>query len=115
MNAQQQRGPSCVGAAAGVLLAPSLAAAHGGEAALFMFGDVVAIGLVGLMCLLLRTSVVSRATAFVVGLIACVVSYGLVLRTNPAQFGLLPSFLLRLLPPILLSGIALVWGARQER
>lgn len=97
------------------VVAPGIATAHGGEAALFMFGDVVAFGLVALLCLLVRTSVLSRAIALAVALIACMVSYGFVVRTNPAGIGPFPMFLIGLLPPALLGGLALAWAARQDR
>ncbi len=49
---------------------PGVAAAHGGEGAMFFAGEVLSLGLVALACLLVRTAVITRAIAFLAGVLA---------------------------------------------
>jgi hypothetical protein len=96
----------------GGLVVPGVAAAHGGEGAMFFAGEVLSLGLVALACLLARSAVITRAIAFLVGVLACMMAYGVALRTIPMRFGVLGSFMLGVLPALVSSAIVLVWGRR---
>jgi hypothetical protein len=103
------------GAALGIVV-PNVAMAHFYPASLIPLWAFVSMGVVAVGCLFWRTSVLSRVTAFLLGLLAGVTATWLAARSASAvEIGFVAAFLIGTGPPLTACGAYLVWSKRLER
>lgn len=103
-------------AAALGLIVPGVAAAHYYAASLILPLNFASMGVVAVVCFLWRTSAASRATAFLLGVLACGVAWEVHSRcANVASLGFLGAFAIGTAPPLVASSAYLLWSKRLER